>query len=619
MKWTGHIPPVRAAALVLLAAAGTYANSLPNGFAFDDNTIIRGHPVVTEGRVADALRSSYWPEVAVGAGLYRPVTLASYALEWKLWDGRPVGFHAANVITHAAVSGLVFLLILGMSSVLPALVGGMLFAVHPVHSEAVANVVGRAELYAALFVVGACLAFRWRGMSPGARGVRLLLVGALYSLGLGSKEMAATLPALLVLLVIVRDDDSGRRGRLWSDMPIFVLTGTVLVAFLAARLWTLGSVAGDVPASYLMDVSAGERILTALSVWPHYFRLLVFPMDLVADYAPAVLFPALTWGPDVILGLAMILVGIAVAVRLRSTLPLVSTGIVWFMISILPVTNFLFPTGVMLAERTLYLPSVGLAFVAAGVVVWAAERRRESLPALLMVIAVVCAVFMTRTVLRNPSWMSTFAMLSTLTEEHPESIRAIRSRARGLDLVGETDEAARHYEVAVELVPNEYSLLIEAARFYGRQEEWTRAEPLLRHAVDLFPDLPAAWQVLSEQRLNQGRGQEAHRIALQGLAIVGADTDLWRLVSESYVTKRDYEAAIRARRASFAAGPETSAEWRRMAELMELAGLPEEAGAAVSRADRLARSELLAGPPAGPPAGPLAGPRRQLSPRRSSP
>ena len=73
MKWIGHIPPVRAAALVLLAAVGTYANSLPNGFAFDDNTIIRGHPVVTEGRVADALRSSYWPEVAVGAGLYRPV------------------------------------------------------------------------------------------------------------------------------------------------------------------------------------------------------------------------------------------------------------------------------------------------------------------------------------------------------------------------------------------------------------------------------------------------------------------------------------------------------------------------------------------------------------------
>ena len=114
MKWTGHIPPVRAAALVLLAAVGTYANSLPNGFAFDDNTIIRGHPVVTEGRVADALRSSYWPAVAVGAGLYRPVTLASEALEWKLWDGRAVGFHTVNVMTHAAVSGLVFLLILGL-------------------------------------------------------------------------------------------------------------------------------------------------------------------------------------------------------------------------------------------------------------------------------------------------------------------------------------------------------------------------------------------------------------------------------------------------------------------------------------------------------------------------
>ena len=153
------IPPWRAALLVLLVAVGTYANSVLNGFAYDDNTIIVGSPVVTEGRVVDALTSSYWPQAVGGAGLYRPVTLSSFALEWGLWNGHPAGFHLVNLAVHSAVSLLVFLLLLPVSATLPALVGGVLFAVHPVHSEAVANVVGRSELYSALFVLGACLLF----------------------------------------------------------------------------------------------------------------------------------------------------------------------------------------------------------------------------------------------------------------------------------------------------------------------------------------------------------------------------------------------------------------------------------------------------------------------------
>ena len=314
MNLTGAIPPGRAALLVLIVAVGTFANSALNGFAYDDDAIIVRHPVVTEGRAVDALTSPYWPGVVSGTGLYRPVTLSSFALEWRLWNGHPAGFHLVNILVHVAVSVMVFLLILEMSATLPALVGGLLFAAHPVHSEAVANVVGRAELYSALFVLGACLLF-WKGreLSPFWRAARLLGIGALYTMGLGSKEMAATLPALLVLFALVRNDDVRVTDRVRTDLPVFLLTGALLAAFLGARFLILGSVAGDVPAPQLMGLSAGQRVLTSLAVWPHYFRLLLFPLDLVADYAPAVLFPALTWGPDVMLGLLMIL-GAAAAV-----------------------------------------------------------------------------------------------------------------------------------------------------------------------------------------------------------------------------------------------------------------------------------------------------------------
>jgi len=577
---------------VLLVAAGTYANSVPNGFAYDDNTIIVGRSLVTDGRAVEALTSAYWPQAVSGSGLYRPVTLSSFALQWRLWNGNPAGFHVVNLVAHAAVSLLVFFLILQVSTLLPALVGGVLFAVHPVHSEAVANVVGQAELYSALFVLGACLLF-WKGrrLSPSWRIARLLGIGALFVMGLGSKEMAATLPALLILLALARGDDERVTWRIRTDLPVFLLTGVLLVAFLGVRFLVLGSVLGDGPTPTLMSLSGGQRVLTSLAVWPQYFRLLVFPFDLVANYEPAVLFPALTWGPDVILGLLMILGAGAAVIFFWPRERLVAFGIAWFGIAILPVSNLLFPTGVLLAERTLYLPSVGIAFVAAGVVSWTARERRSSLVVLLVGAGVLCSAFMVRTVLRNPSWMSTFTMLTTLGEEHPESVLAIRARAQGLDAVGEYEEAAGYYRSALDLAPEGYGLLVEGAHFYGRGERWVEAEALLVRAIRLFPTQAVAWRLLSQQRLIQDRGREAHAVALEGLSIVGSDGDLWQLVSESYVAKGDYAAAVRARWASFGVADENSQDWRRMAELMELAGRSEEAGAAFQHADVLASQE----------------------------
>ena len=595
MNPVSAIPPRRAALLVLLVAVGTYGNSVLNGFAYDDNTIIEGNPVVTEGRVVDALSSSYWPQVVAGAGLYRPVTLSSFALEWRLWNGHPAGFHLVNVVVHVAVSLLVFLLILEVSATLPALVGAALFAAHPVHSEAVANVVGRAELYSALFVVGACLLFwRDRGLAPFWRAARLLGVGAFYVMGLGSKEMAATLPALLVLLALARNDDERVTDRVRTDLPVFLLTGALLVAFLGVRFLMLGSVTGEVPSPTLVGLSAGQRILTSLAVFPQYFRLLVFPLDLVADYAPAVLFPALTWGPDVILGLLVILGATAAAIYFWPRERLVALGIVWFGIAILPVTNLLIPTGVLLAERTLYLPSVGLAFVVAGAVSWVDREHRTSLGMCLVAAGVLCAGLMVRTALRNPSWASTFAMLTVIGEEHPESFLAVKARAQGLDLVGEYEEADRYYKTALELAPQGYAVLVEVARFYGRRERWAEAEALLVRAIQLFRTHPVAWAVLSEQLLNQGRSREGHAVALQGLSLIGSNGDLWKLVSESYVAKEDYEGAIRARWASFGVADEDSQDWRRMSELMEWAGRPEEASDAAQHADVLESQERSA-------------------------
>ena len=146
-------------AVVLGVAVVVYANSLGNGFAFDDDWAIVLNTVVTEGRFSDAFRQPAWPQAREGAGNYRPLMLSSFAIEWWLGSGSPGPFHVLNVLAHALVSTLVLALLSRYMALAGALAGAVFFAVHPVHSEAVANVMGRSELYAALGYLGACIVY----------------------------------------------------------------------------------------------------------------------------------------------------------------------------------------------------------------------------------------------------------------------------------------------------------------------------------------------------------------------------------------------------------------------------------------------------------------------------
>jgi len=572
-------------ALVLLLALGAYGNSLGNGFAYDDVHIVERHPAVASGDASRAATASYWPPERPGArgNLYRPLTLVSFTVERRLWGLNPLPFHAANVAAHAAASLLVFLLLarLGVGAG-GRTVGAGLFALHPVHTEAVANVVGRGELYSALFVLAACLLhLRGREWGPGARSARVLGVAGLYLLALASKEMAVTLPALLLLLEALRDDERSYLARLLDDLPLFLLLGATLAAFFGLRHQVLGVFLGDEATSSFLSLGTGERLLTALSLWPEYLRLLVFPVDLSSSYHPGVVFPATSWEPRVWTGLLVVLGLALVALRTRRAEPMVAAGIGWFAVTILPVSNLLFPTGVVLAERTLYLPSVGLAFVAAGGVRAAnalPSRRRVALGS---AAAVVASLLLLRTVTRNPTWESTERVMRTLAREHPESQIAIRARARGLVERGRTREAGELFEIALTFAPGSYSLMGEAAEFFLEEGDSVRADSLLRRAIELRPGHSAPYEYLAETLIRRGLPDEAIRVAGRGLGRAGWTADLWALVSEAHILAGRIPPAEWAREAAVATDPTSLRDWRRLEELREKRG--DEVGARAAR------------------------------------
>jgi len=152
--WESPLKSVRVAALFAGAVAVLiFLNSLENGFAFDDIQIILENPGIHSlETLPEALISPYWPgEYGKGLGLWRPMVTGVFGLEWALWGNSPVGYHLVNVLYHGAVTFLVVLLLGEILPVAGAFLAGLLFALHPIHVEAVANVVGMAELQAAFF------------------------------------------------------------------------------------------------------------------------------------------------------------------------------------------------------------------------------------------------------------------------------------------------------------------------------------------------------------------------------------------------------------------------------------------------------------------------------------
>lgn len=542
---------------------------------------------MTEGRYAEAFTQAAWPGAREGTGNYRPVVLSSLALEWSVWRDAPFGYHAVNVLAHALVCLLLLSLLACLVDLRAALVGALFFAVHPVHTEAVANVMGRAELYAAIAYLGACLLYlKEVGPTSASRAMRLTGLIALYLLAVGSKEIAVTLPAMAIALEVFRRSAEPLGHRLRRESLTYVALFGTLACYVLVRWSAVGAVTGQGAAAGLFQLDTASRMMSALTVWPHYLRLFFFPLDLSADYSPAVLVTTSRVNGDVLLGLALLVGTMATAVLARTRAPVIALGCAWFIVAISPVSNLVVRSDVLLAERILYLPSIAAALVVAAVATEVLKLSPEKIRMAGAAAVLTGALLTARTVSRNPTWLDTFTVLSTLQREHPESWMSQRARAVGLERIGEVEEAASAWETALELAPEHYQVLVESAVFFDKNGEVPRSEALLMRAASLIPDRPEAYGRLAERRIRRGDGRGAHEAALRGVARSRADRELWALVSETYVMKADLAAAVRARRASIGVEP-TSAGWTRLADLLDALDQTTDADAARVEAARI--------------------------------
>jgi tetratricopeptide (TPR) repeat protein len=602
-----------------------YGNTLANGFVHDDKPLVAENRLLRDpGDFARIFTSGYWTtRDASVPELYRPLAVTSFALNYLIGGPGPLSFHLVNLLLHAWVSWLVFRVGMDLSgSAVTGFAAGLLFAIHPVHSEAVAPVVGRSELLSAGFALGALLLHRRAG-ATGFRRLRLVTAAAAcYFASTLSKENGLVLPAILLLVDAAlpgSPQGPGEKRRWLGAYSLYFLTALL---YLALRVCVLGAVVrSDIRPLDNSLISADPVItrLTALITAGKYVGLLFWPVHLSADYSGDQIPLASGWTDPRLAGSILALLAAAVLAAWgwrRWRLAFVS--VLFYAVAILPVSNLLFPIGTIFGERLLYLPSVGFCLLAGALFTMLLRKRRL---VALTVAGILLLAGSARTMARNRIWHddATFAMatardaprnakaqfnLGVFLEEHGDLQGAEIAYARSEPLAPEwgdppynrggvllrlrrPEEAVTEFRRAVELAPGQTRYRINlgvALNLAGRHEEAVDLYQGMIHGGDGSAD---AWNNLGVNLLALRRFPEAAEAFRKALGLDPGSGSYHANLAQATEAAGDLAAAESEYRAALVAAPDSAPLLRSLGLLLARGRKREEAAALLRRADSL--------------------------------
>jgi protein O-mannosyl-transferase len=540
-----RLASIRVPLLLALLGVGAYANAISNGFVLDDGpAVLTNRCVRDQASAACAFSSDLWgrPGREVGR-TYRPLVVLSFALDWRWGGGRPWALHLSNVLLHGAATVAIFLLLLQLNTrrrrapgdegegdeggerrLLAPVAGAALFATLAVHGDAVAAVVGRADVLATLLVAAALTLHLRPAASTGARWVSTVTEAVLFLGALLCHELALLGLVLAVAADVARGDLALARWPWWRYAALAV----AVVEYFALRWTAMGRLVGPVPEvlnNPAVATAGLGRILLGLSLAGRAMSLMLVPLGLSAEYGlGAIRTSGLHAEPLLYVGavsLALLAIG-AWSLRHRSPLAAAGCGLLLGGLVLLSNVPVLLPTA--FAERLLYLPSVGLVMILGAAVEAGAARGRATLA--IVVCSLVVAANLAVGLQRNRDWRDEISLFGSAVVAQPQSARAQlnlglalnhagrhaeaiiplrraleiaddlvvaeRELAMAYDLLGRPDEARLHFASAYARAPNDRLTVFNFAHFLRRHAELDQARELLDRHLQIDPgDRPA--------------------------------------------------------------------------------------------------------------------------------
>ena len=491
------------------------------GFSYDDNDfVVVNQSIRSLAEAAAALALPFPPEQRE-RGLYRPVTNFSYAVDYALWGSEAQGFHWTNTLLYAAVVLLVArLATLYLGSLGFAFSVALLFAVHPVHCDAVDSVAGRSEILALLFGLASLLCFlratRTQPLQPGW----LTASAVAYALACGAKETGAVWPAILAAhLWILAPPRPGSGARSWLG-PLRSLAphAVILLGYVVLRLAVLGrfSPAG----SLLLDGDWTARLATIGTVYLANLGLLIWPPLEIDFYYQASFGLPERLDAFALLGWLALLASAGAALwlagrhfrspdvtddafRERAT-ALCALSI--FAATLLP-TSHLLDLGALLAERFLFAPSLGLVLLG----VLAARQLLGGLPAeprrlaTVSLLVLVAAVWAWRSHERAAEWRDPEQLWRAAARSLPADVRIPTNLAAVLIERGKLEPAREALERALALDPEYRAALGNLATLDLEAGRFEQAAAAYQRMLELEPNDFLTWYNLGRLELTRGQ------------------------------------------------------------------------------------------------------------------
>jgi protein O-mannosyl-transferase len=434
--------------ILLAAVALVYGNTLRNQFSMDDGLYVMGNPQTTQPSLQLFFSKNRITSV------YRPLTFASIALSWALGGTEPLGYHLLNLLLHTVAAWLLNLLLMEIFDGHPqgkniAFAAALLFAVHPIHSEAVNSVMGRSEMLAAGFLLAGWI------LHLRDREIPALLCFALAML---SKESAvAALP-----LVILGDYATGR----WRPRLRYAGIAGVTLLYLAL----------------LASLPPVWRVLNAVRVAWKYAWLHFYPAVLSCDYSFNQIPMYRDWRhtlPAALAATAAVASWIW-AIRNQKTGLALAVGI--YLVGFAATANILMPTGTIMGERLAYLPSAGFCALLALAWSWLRERRRTLAWGLLAILMLALAA---RTVKRNADWSDNLALYSSAVRAVPNSAKMHANLGGEYLIRNQFDLARREFQIALRINPDSPDTLASFGLLESWQGNYQEAGALMEKALHM--------------------------------------------------------------------------------------------------------------------------------------
>ena len=476
-----------------------FGNALFNEYSYDDHyLILDNHYIRDLANFKDFLLNdvAIMTPIEKPSGYYRPVSMIFLVLNYKIWGLNAFGLHLTSVLIHLLNCFLVFLITKQIvKNFWVPFLSSLIFAVHPIHSEAVAPIFNYMGILASLFALSSVWTFIKFRLTQKMK--YMILSVLFFLLAVFSKEEAIVLPGIFVLydFYFCSEFSVLKVLKRWKQY-LFLVSPAIF--YIVLRFFVFGKEAAfgfwrmnmelNIPASSCLT----DQIITTFYIFFKYFLLLLFPVRLSAFYA---IKPAISLMPiEIFLSVYFILFVVLYATVFAKKKPVISFFISWFFVSSFMISNIV-PVGGLFSERFMYFPSVaycffvGLFFYNAMFFLKGQNERQKRLLVILGFLTVF-VLYAQKTTIRNYVWRNDITLWTDTVQKTPESSHPILYLADSYYFYGEAfyDKALKAYLKALEY-PKAPKARIKNSigKFYGLQNKHAEALKYFKDALELDP------------------------------------------------------------------------------------------------------------------------------------